>query len=87
MFDDGKATYFQFAAADDYPAIFAVSAEKGEAVVNFSIHDGYLVVDQIARGFVLRRGTETTHLYNDGYRETPPGPLSPKPRPKSKRRP
>jgi type IV secretion system protein VirB9 len=87
VFDDGKSTYFQFADADDYPAIFAIGPEKGEAVVNFSIHDGYLVVDQIARGFVLRRGTETTHLYNDGYRETLPGPLSPKPRPKSRRRP
>ncbi|HEY5072266.1 MAG TPA: TrbG/VirB9 family P-type conjugative transfer protein [Caulobacteraceae bacterium] len=82
VFDDGKSTYFQFADAADYPAIFAIGAEKGEAVVNFSIHDGYLVVDQIARGFVLRRGTETTRLYNDGYRSTAPGPLSPRPRAK-----
>jgi type IV secretion system protein VirB9 len=80
VFDDGKATYFQFAEADDYPAIYAIEADQAEAVVNFTIRDGYVVIDQIARGFVLRRGAETTHLYNDGYKETLPGPLSPKPR-------
>jgi type IV secretion system protein VirB9 len=87
VFDDGKSTYLAFPDAADYPAIFAVGAQEGAAVVNFSIHDGYLVVDQIARGFILRRGTETTRLYNDGYVETPPGPLSPTPRPKAKPRP
>ncbi len=84
VFDDGKSTYFQFAAADDYPAIYALEPDAGEAVVNFTIRDGYVVVDQVARGFVLRRGADMTRLYNDGYRETLPGPLSPKPRrPKS----
>lgn len=84
VFDDGKSTYFQFAAADDYPAIYAIEPNSGEAVVNFTIRDGYVVVDQVARGFVLRRGTDMTRLYNDGYRETLPGPLSPRPRrPKS----
>ena len=80
VFDDGKSTYFEFAAADDYPAIYSLEPDQGEAVVNFTIRDGYVVVDQVARGFVLRRGTDMTRLYNDGYKETLPGPLSPKPR-------
>ena len=80
VFDDGKSTYFQFAAADDYPAIYTIEPNHVEAVVNFTIRDGYVVVDQVARGFVLRRGPDMTRLYNDGYRETLPGPLSPKPR-------
>jgi len=80
VFDDGKSTYFEFAAADDYPAIYTLEADRTEAVVNFTVRDGYVVVDQVARGFVLRRGTDMTRLYNDGYRETLPGPLSPKPR-------
>jgi type IV secretion system protein VirB9 len=84
VFDDGKATYFQFADADDYPAIYAVEGDKTEAVVNFTIRDGYVVVDQIARGFVLRRGVEATRLYNDGFKETQPGPLSPRPRLRSR---
>ena len=80
VFDDGKSTYFQFAEADEYPAIYVLEPGQGEAVVNFTIRDGYVVVDQVARGFVLRRGADMTRLYNDGYRETLPGPLSPKPR-------
>jgi type IV secretion system protein VirB9 len=83
VFDDGKVTYFEFAEADDYPAIYALEADRTEAVVNYTVRDGYVVVDQIARGFVLRRGSEATRLYNDGYRETLPGPLSPRPRQKS----
>ena len=85
VFDDGKSTYFQFAAAGDYPAIYAVGSDKAELVINFSFHDGYLVVDQIAPGFVLRRGADTTRLFNDAWRESPPGPASPKPRIKPKR--
>ena len=84
VFDDGKATYFQFGEGEDYPAIYAVENEKTEAVVNYAVRDGYVVVDQIARGFVLRRGPEMTRLYNDGFRETQPGPLSPRPRLKTR---
>jgi type IV secretion system protein VirB9 len=80
VFDDGKSTYFEFAAADDYPAIYTLEPDNTEAVVNFTVRDGYVVVDQVARGFVLRRGAEATRLYNDGFKETQPGPLSPKPR-------
>ncbi len=85
IFDDGKATYFQFAEADDYPAIYAIGADKAESVVNFAVRDGYIVVDRVERGFVLRRGTEQTRLYNDGFRETLLGPLSPKLHAKPKR--
>ena len=79
IFDDGHATYFQFPKGRDYPAIFAVDADKGEAVVNSHMRDGYVVVDRVARGFVLRQGGEVTHIYNDGFTEAGPGPDSPKP--------
>ncbi len=79
IFDDGHATYFQFHGGQDYPAIFAVDADKGEAVVNSSMRDGYVVVDRIARGFVLRQGSEVTHIYNDGFKEATPGPEAPQP--------
>jgi type IV secretion system protein VirB9 len=83
IFDDGRATYFRFAADASYPAIFAVEADKSEAVVNFHSSQGYLVVDRLARGFVLRRGKVETRIFNDGFREAQPGPLSPQPRHKS----
>jgi type IV secretion system protein VirB9 len=84
VFDDGQSTYFQFREVDDYPAIFVVEPDGGEAVVNSFTRDSYVVVDRIARGFVLRRGTEVTRLRNDAFRESGPGPLSPKPMAKSK---
>lgn len=83
VFDDGVSTYFQFAPGGSVPAIFALEADKSEAVVNSRTRDGYTVVDRLAPGFVLRNGSEETRLFNDGYRTADPGPLSPQPRPKS----
>jgi type IV secretion system protein VirB9 len=68
VFDDGQDTYFTFRAEEDLPAIFAVDPDGGEAVVNTRQRDGYVVVDRLARGFVLRRGSEITRIYNDGFR-------------------
>lgn len=67
VFDDGQDTYFSFRAEEDMPAIFAVDPDGEEAVVNTRQYYGYVVVDRIARGFVLRRGKEITRIYNDGF--------------------
>jgi type IV secretion system protein VirB9 len=81
IFDDGRSTYFQFRDGEAYPAIFAVEGENNsESVVNSSTRGGYVVVDRLARGFVLRQGGEVTRIYNDGFREALPGPQSPKSR-------
>ena len=82
VFDDGHATYFQFRDGEEYPAIFSLDADKSEVVVNSYMRAGYLAVDRIARGFVLRQGKDATYIYNDGFKNPDPGPLSPKPRPK-----
>ncbi|MGA0605138.1 TrbG/VirB9 family P-type conjugative transfer protein [Phenylobacterium sp. VNQ135] len=68
VFDDGLDTYFAFRADEDLPAVFAIEADGGEAVVNTRQRDGYVVVDRVVRGFVLRRGDEVTRIYNDGFR-------------------
>ena len=83
LFDDGEATYFRFPDGVGLPAIFAREADQSESVVNFHQRDGYIVVDRLARGFVLRRGKEETRIFNDGFREATPGPLSPQPRKRS----
>jgi type IV secretion system protein VirB9 len=67
VFDDGRDTYFSFRAEEDLPAIFALDPDGGEAVVNTRQRDGYVVVDRVVRGFVLRRGSEVTRIYNDGF--------------------
>ena len=82
MFDDGEATYFTFRDHEDLPAIFAVDARGAEAVVNSHMRDGYIVVDGISPGFVLRRGKEITRVFNDGYHVQQASALSPKPKPK-----
>jgi type IV secretion system protein VirB9 len=69
VFDDGHSTYFDFPPAMDYPAIFAVDADRKEAVVNSATRDGLVVVDRLAGAFVLRRGAEVTRVTNDGYQE------------------
>jgi type IV secretion system protein VirB9 len=78
VFDDGRATYFSFADTSDYPAILALDGKK-EVVVNSSTRDGFVVVDQLAPIFILRRGKESTTIINQGWREPAPGPLSPVP--------
>ncbi len=83
LFDDGQATYFRFPEGASFPAIFAVEADKSESVVNFHLRDGYLVVERLAPGFVLRRGKVETRIFNDGFKDAEPGPLSPRPRVKS----
>jgi type IV secretion system protein VirB9 len=83
VFDDGHATYFQFPEGEEYPAIFSLDADKHEVVVNSYMRGGFLAVDRVARGFVLRQGRDATNIYNDGFRLPQPGPESPKPRPKS----
>jgi type IV secretion system protein VirB9 len=67
IFDDGQKTYFSFAATAEYPAIFAVDPDHKEAIVNTATRDGYLVVDRLAEGWVLRQGAEFTRITNDGF--------------------
>jgi type IV secretion system protein VirB9 len=80
IFDDGHATYFQFREGEEYPAIFSLGADRSEMVVNSYMRGSYVAVDRIAPGFVLRQGSEVTHIYNDGYQTALAGPQSPKPR-------
>jgi len=80
VFDDGKATYFRFAAGSAAPAIFSITPDTGESIVNFAVRGPYTVVEQIAPQFVLRHGKEVTIIFNDAYAVPTPGADAPKPR-------
>ena len=67
VFDDGRSTYFAFAATAELPAVFAIDPDGKEAVVNTAYRDGLLVVDRLAAAFVLRQGGAVTRIVNDGY--------------------
>ena len=71
IFDDGHATYFRWADNAAMPAVFAVAPDGSEAPANFVSRGDYLVVDEVAPRFVLRKGEEVTTLFNDGYAAGP----------------
>lgn len=79
VFDDGRFTYFRWPETAATPAIFALSGEGGETLVNGNVRQGFVVVEQTAARFVLRNGALQTTIFNDGWREPDPGPAAPKP--------
>jgi type IV secretion system protein VirB9 len=66
IFDDGHMTYFEWAPDAALPAIFALSGDGSESLVNCIIRGPYVVVDQLARGFVLRNGKDVAKIANHG---------------------
>ena len=61
-FDDGVKTWFRFEG--DIPAIFIVEGGKREILANFRREGDYIVVDKIARQWMLRRGDYALCLFN-----------------------
>ena len=84
VFDDGKATYFRFAAGASAPAIFSITPDAGESIVNFAVRGPYTVVEQVAPQFVLRHGKEVTFIFNDAYSAPTPGADAPRQRAQKK---
>ena len=60
--DDGQATYLQWSAARDLPAILAVGADGQEGPVNFTVREGTIVIDGVAPRYVLRIGKASAVL-------------------------
>lgn len=57
IFDDGQFTYMQLQARQAVPAIFVVNNTLGkEAVVNYRREGDYLIIQEIAPQFTLRKG-------------------------------
>lgn len=68
VFDDGQMTYFQWSNDGALPAIFAVTGDGGEALVNYAVRGAYVVVEQLAQRFVLRDGKEVITVDNKSFR-------------------
>ncbi len=68
IFDDGEFTYFRFRDMNaETPAIFMVDAEGGEAIVNYRIFAGYVVVERVTDRFTLRQGRNVICVFNEAY--------------------
>jgi type IV secretion system protein VirB9 len=64
VFDDGTTTYFEWAKNKPLPAIFAVSQDGSENLVNANVRGDYVAVDQIASCFRLRDGKNVATVVN-----------------------
>ena len=80
VFDDGQSTYFRWSASISTPAVYALNNDNSESIVNYSARGDYLVVEQVARAYVLRRGALRAILYNDAYKVEGLDAQSPRPR-------
>jgi type IV secretion system protein VirB9 len=81
VFDDGVATYFQFAPNADVPAVFILGPDGKEEMANTRTSGQYMVTDYIAQKFILRYGKTKTEVHNDGWRE----PLLPEGAPRARK--
>lgn len=79
VFDDGTFTYFKWPPQAATPALFVIGDDGGESVANYSVRDGYQVVEQVAHRFVLRAGKEVTTVINEAWREAQPAQGAPRP--------
>ena len=80
IFDNGRATFFRWSEGATTPAVYAVAADKSQTLVSFVTKGDYLVVDQVAPAFVLRRGAAVAVVYNDAYQTPSLDAGSPQPR-------
>ncbi|MGE0115007.1 MAG: TrbG/VirB9 family P-type conjugative transfer protein [Steroidobacteraceae bacterium] len=64
--DDGVHTRLQFASRAELPAIFVRNADDSESLLNFSMEEGEVVIHRVAARFILRRGTLTGCVVNQG---------------------
>ena len=64
IFDDGATTYFEWAKNKPLPAIFTVSEDGSENLVNANVRGNYIAVDEIASCFRLRDGKSVVTVFN-----------------------
>lgn len=65
--DDGVHTRLRFAANGDLPAIFVRNDDASESLLNYNMADGDVIVQRIARRFILRRGKLVGCVVNKGF--------------------
>lgn len=81
IFDDGRFTYLRFEKSQEVPSVFAYSADGSEgrvavhserlsgdpAMPDAMVEHDYLVVQRVARRFVLRLGAAVIEILNNGF--------------------
>lgn len=79
--DDGVETYLVFGSRTQLPAVFVRNADGSESLVNFDMRGADMVIQRVARRFVLKRGKLTGCIVNRAFtgsgRRLASGTLSP----------
>ena len=78
----GSTPYTKVGGRVPAPAVYALNSDNTESLVNYASRGDYLVVEQVAPGYVLRRGGLKSTLYNDAFKVQGLDAQSPKPRQK-----
>lgn len=74
-FDDGTFTYLQFKETEVTPAVFSVDEDGNEAIVNYTMHGNYMVIERLSPQFTLRDGENSTRIINEASTQLTPDPL------------
>jgi len=70
VFDDGEFTYIKFRNINtEVPSVYVVSSDGSEALINYKIYAGYMVIERVAGIFTLRHGHDTICLFNEDFDE------------------
>lgn len=67
VFDDGTQTYFSFPNNRPVPTVFQTAPDQSEEMVNARMEDDRLVVDRVARRFLLRLGESVIAIINEDF--------------------
>jgi type IV secretion system protein VirB9 len=67
LFDDGQFTYFKFPKGGLHalPAIFRVEKNRQLTLLDYHIQGDYVVVNRVAKQFLLQNGEHQTCIFND----------------------
>jgi type IV secretion system protein VirB9 len=65
--DDGVHTRLRFAGNAEEPAVFVLNEDGSEALLNFSVDAGDVVLHRVARRLILRRGKLAGCIVNKGF--------------------
>lgn len=78
VWDDGRATFFEWPAGLTLPTVFVVDGSGRERLVNMTARGPDFVVDETAPKFRVREGRQALTLVNQGWRAPARGPDAPR---------
>ncbi len=77
VWDDGRATFFQWPEGVTLPTVFAVGGDGRERLVNMTVRGKSFVVEEVAPRFKVREGRQALTVVNQGWRAPAAGPGAP----------